>query len=100
LILQLRAYRLLLLLLVFYLLQITELFLDRSCGLVDFECVLNKLPSDTRHIGWTRCEDISVVPKEASERDFLFGVEVGPDDDYLGCTGQAEANFLDGWTWV
>jgi hypothetical protein len=29
-------------------------------------------------------------------REFLFGVEVGPDDDFLGCVGQAEANILDG----
>jgi hypothetical protein len=27
-----------------------------------------------------------------------LGVEVGPDDDFLGCVGQAEANLLDGWT--
>jgi hypothetical protein len=70
--------------------------LDRSCSLVDFKCVLSQLPGDTRQIGWAPCEDVSVVPKETGEREFLFGVEVGPDDNFLGCVGQAEANFLDG----
>jgi hypothetical protein len=74
--------------------------LDRSRGLVDFKSVLSQLPRDTRHIGWTPCEDVSVVPEEAGERDFLFVVEVGPDDDFLGCVGRAEANLLDSWTSV
>jgi hypothetical protein len=63
-------------------------------------CVLNQHPGDTRHIRWAPCEDVSIVPEETGERDFLFGVEVGPDDDFLACVGQAEANFLNGWTWV
>jgi hypothetical protein len=71
-----------------------ELLLDRSSGLVDFESMLSQLPRDSRHIGWTPCDDVSVVPKEAGEREFLFGVEVGPDDNFLGCVGQAEANLL------
>jgi hypothetical protein len=75
-----------------------ELLLDRSSGLVDFKSVLSQLPGDSKHIGRTPCEDVSVVPEEAGEREFLFGVEVGPDDDFLGCVGQAEANLLDGWT--
>jgi hypothetical protein len=75
-----------------------ELLLDRSSGLVDFKSVLGQLPGDSKHIGRTPCEDVSVVPEEAGEREFLFGVEVGPDDDFLGCVGQAEANLLDGWT--
>jgi hypothetical protein len=62
--------------------------------------VLSQLHGDSRHIGWTPCEDVSVVPEEAGEREFLFGVEVGPDDDFLGCVGQPEANLLDSWTWV
>jgi hypothetical protein len=74
--------------------------LDRSCGLVYFECVLSQLPGDTRHIRWTPCEDFSVFPEETGEREFLFGVKVGPDDDFLGCVGHGEANLLDGWTWV
>jgi hypothetical protein len=73
--------------------------LDNSSSLADFESVLSQLPGDSRHIGWTPCDDISVVPEEASEREFLFGVEVGPDDDFFGCVGQAEANLLDSWTW-
>jgi hypothetical protein len=28
------------------------------------------------------------MSEEASERQFLFGVEVGPDDDFLGCVGR------------
>jgi hypothetical protein len=43
---------------------------------------------------------MGVVPEEADEREFLFGVEVSPDDDFLGCVGKAEANLLDSWTWV
>jgi hypothetical protein len=74
--------------------------LDRSCGLVNFKFVLNQLPGDARHVGWTPCEDVSVVPEEAGECEFRFGVEVGPDDDFLGCVGQAEANFLDSQTRV
>jgi hypothetical protein len=77
-----------------------ELLLDRSYSLVDFKCVLSQLLRDSRHIGWTPCEEVSVVPEETGEREFLFRVEVGPDDDFLGCVGQAETNFLDGWTWV
>jgi hypothetical protein len=73
-----------------------EILLDRSSGLVDFKSVLSQLPGVTRHVGWAPCEDVSVVPEEAGEREFLFGVEVGPDDDFLGCVGQAEANLLDG----
>jgi hypothetical protein len=72
-----------------------ELLLDRLCDLVDFKFVLSQLPGDTRHVGWTPCEDVSIVPEEAGEREFLFWVEVGPDDDFLGCVGQAEANLLD-----
>jgi hypothetical protein len=64
-----------------------ELFLDWSCSLVYFKCVLSQLPEDTRPIGWEPCEDIGVVPKETGEREFLFGVEVSPDDDFLGCVG-------------
>jgi hypothetical protein len=62
--------------------------------------VLSQLPGDTRYIRWTPREDVSVVPEEAGEHEFLFGVEIGPDDNFLGCVGQAETNFLDSWTWV
>jgi hypothetical protein len=72
-----------------------QLLLDRSRGLANFESVLSQLPRNSRHIGWTPCEDVSVVPEEAGEREFLFGVEVSPDDDFLGCVGQVEANLLD-----
>jgi hypothetical protein len=74
--------------------------LVRSCGLVDFKFVLSQLPGDTRHIGWTPCEYVSIVPEEAGEREFLFGVQVGPDDNFLGCVGQAKVNLFDSWTWV
>jgi hypothetical protein len=62
--------------------------------------VLSQLPRDCRHVGRTPCEDVGVVPEGAGEREFLFGVEVVHDDDFLGCVGQTEANLLDGWTWV
>jgi hypothetical protein len=71
-----------------------ELLLDRSFGLVDFKFVLSQLPGDTRHVGWTPCKVVNVVPEEAGDCEFPFGVEVGPDDDFLGCVGLAEANFL------
>jgi hypothetical protein len=64
-----------------------ELLLDRSCSLVYFECVLSQLPGDTGHVGRAPCEDIGVVPEETGECKFLFGVEVGPDDDFLRCVG-------------
>jgi hypothetical protein len=77
-----------------------ELLLDRSCVIVDFKSVLSQLPGDTRHVEWIPSEDVSVVPEETGELEFLFGVEVGPDDDFLGCVRQAEANLLDSWTCV
>jgi hypothetical protein len=45
------------------------------------------IPWDTGHVGWTPCEDISVIPQETGKREFLFGVEIGPNDDILGCVG-------------
>jgi hypothetical protein len=57
--------------------------------------VLSQLPGDTGHVGQAPCEDVSVVPGETGEREFLCGVEVGPDDDFLGCVGEAKANLLD-----
>jgi hypothetical protein len=74
--------------------------LDRSSGLIDFEFVLSQLPRDFRYVGRAPCEDVGVVPEEAGECEFLFGVEVSPDDDFLGCVGQVEANLLGGWTSV
>jgi hypothetical protein len=60
--------------------------------------VLNQLPGDTGHVGRAPCKDVSVVPEETGEREFLFGVEVVPNDDFLGRVGQAKADLLDGWT--
>jgi hypothetical protein len=71
------------------------LLLDRSSSLVDLEFVLSQLPRDSRHVGWAPCKDVDVVPEEAGESEFLFGVEVSPDDDFLGCVGQAEANLFE-----
>jgi hypothetical protein len=56
--------------------------------------VLSQLPGDTGHVGWAPCEDVSVVPEETGEREFLFGVEVDPDDDFLGCAGRSRQTFL------
>jgi hypothetical protein len=64
-----------------------ELLLDRPSSLVDFEFVLNQVPGDSGHVGWAPCKDVGVVHEEAGEREFLFGVEVGSDDDFLGCIG-------------
>jgi hypothetical protein len=69
--------------------------LDRSSSLVDFESVLSQLPRDSGHVGWNPCKDVGIVLEEGGEREFLFGVEVSPDDNFLGCIGQAEANLLD-----
>jgi hypothetical protein len=57
-------------------------------------------PKDIGHVRRAPCEDVSVVLEETGEREFLFEVEVGPDDDFLGCVRQVEANLLDSWTWV
>jgi hypothetical protein len=62
--------------------------------------VLIQLPRDTGHVGWALGEDFRVVPEETGEREFLLRVEVGPDGDFLGCVGQAGANFLHSWTWI
>jgi hypothetical protein len=62
--------------------------------------MLSQLPGDTGHVGRASCEDVGVVVEETGEREFLFGVEVGPDDDFLECVGQVEANLLDSWTWA
>jgi hypothetical protein len=57
-------------------------------------------PGDTGHVRRDPCKDTIVVHEKTGEREFLFGVEVGPDDDFLECNGQAEANLLYSWTWV
>jgi hypothetical protein len=49
--------------------------------------VLSQPPGDTGHVGLAPSEDIGVIPEEIGECEFLFGVEVGPDDDFLGCVG-------------
>jgi hypothetical protein len=77
-----------------------ELLPVRSCGIAYFKGVLSQLPRDTRHVKWASCKNVSVVLEKTGEREFLFGVEVGPDGDFLGCMGQAEANFLHSRTWV
>jgi hypothetical protein len=71
-----------------------ERLLDRSCSLVYFKGVLSQLPRDTGNVGRAPCEDVSVVPEETCEREFLFGVEVSPDDEFFGCVWQVVANFL------
>jgi hypothetical protein len=45
-------------------------------------------------VGRAPCEGVGVVPEETGEREFLFGVEVGSDDDFLGCVRLVEANLL------
>jgi hypothetical protein len=57
--------------------------------------VLSQLARDSGHVRWNPCKDFGVVPEEAGECEFLFGVEVGSDDDFLGCIRQAEANLFD-----
>jgi hypothetical protein len=47
--------------------------------------MLSQLPGDTGHVGWTPCEDVSVVPEEAGEcRMDLPGptTSVGTRTDY------------------
>jgi hypothetical protein len=61
--------------------------LDRSCNLADFKGMLSELLRDTGHIRWAPCKDVGIVPEETSEREFLLGVEVGPDGDLFGRVG-------------
>jgi hypothetical protein len=49
--------------------------------------VLGQLPGDTEHVEQTPCKDVGVVLEETGEHEFLFGVEVGPDGDFLRCVG-------------
>jgi hypothetical protein len=60
--------------------------------------MLSQLRGDTGHVGQAPCQDVGIVPEETGEREFLFGVEVDPNDNFLGCVGQAEANLLYSWT--
>jgi hypothetical protein len=74
-----------------------ELLLDRSHSLVYFKGVLSQPPWDTGHIRGTPCEVVSVIPEETGEHEFLFGVEIGPNDNFLGRVEQAMADFLHSW---
>jgi hypothetical protein len=41
--------------------------------------VLDQIPGHPWHVRWFPSEDVSVSPKEADERIFLFRVETRPD---------------------
>jgi hypothetical protein len=62
--------------------------------------VLSQLPGDTGHVRRAPCEDVSLVHEKTGEREFLFRVEVGPNDNFFGCIRQAEADLLYSWTWA
>ena len=61
----------------------TQPLLDGSCLLVEIQGVLSLLPRYAWHVGGLPCEDVPVGAEERGERDFLCGVEVGPDQGCL-----------------
>jgi hypothetical protein len=62
---------------------------------IDVEAVLNQLPGHSWHVRWLPREDVAVSPKEADERVFLFGVEVGPDGGGLAGVACSEVDRPD-----
>ena len=57
--------------------------LDGPCLLVEIQGVLSLLPRYAWHVGGLPCKDVLVGAKEEGEREFLYGVELGPDQGCL-----------------
>jgi hypothetical protein len=50
---------------------------------VYIQSMLDELPRHPWHIGWFPCEYVSVSPKKADEREFLFITQARADDSSL-----------------
>jgi hypothetical protein len=68
---------------------------------IDVELMLDQIPGHRWHARWFPREDVSVSPKEADERVFLFRVKTCPDGGGLAAVACPEVNRLDlyllGW---
>src|SRR5437762_454520 len=72
-----------------------ESLLDRFSSFLHVEGVLDHLLGDTRHVQWFPSEYILVFLKEGDECAFLFGIELCPDQGYLGRIGRVELDLLE-----
>ena len=63
--------------------EATQPLLDVPCLLVEIQGVLSLLPRNAWHVGGLPCEDVPVGAEEEGEREFLYGVELGPDQGGL-----------------
>jgi hypothetical protein len=57
--------------------------------------VLDQIPGHPWHVCWFPSEDVSVSPKEADERVFLFRVKAHPDHGSLAVVACPKINRLD-----
>ena len=57
--------------------------LDGSCLLVEIQGVLSFLPRYAWHVRGLPCKDVPVGAEEGGEREFLCGIELGPDQGSL-----------------
>jgi hypothetical protein len=73
--------------------ETTQPLLNRFGTFIKINSVLSQLSRDTWHIGRIPSEDIVVVPKKVSEREFLFLRKVSTDGHHLGGITRAEINL-------
>jgi hypothetical protein len=57
--------------------------------------VLDQVPRHPWHVRWFPSEDVSVSPKEADERVFLFRVKARPDHSGLATVACPQVDRLD-----
>lgn len=57
------------------------------------ECMLDQLPRDSRYVRWLPGEDTSIILDEASEREFIFWIQVGPSMHNIGGFDGSQLDF-------